>query len=191
MKTRILLLSGALYPLLWSCKPNPIHTELAGYTIQFPITVAELQKEYLNGYTLGYSKFIDSTQSTRAEWQFNAWGSGGNHDPKNESYGIIIYLKNKDNQLDSVKTALEQQYKQSLQPLTFEKLQGDFTKIDPPLYACHINEETILILTKAVSYRGDSWSQYNSLRISIGYNLSKKEEELFALTSGGIHEDTD
>ena len=169
----------------------PILVKVAGYTIQFPNTLAELEKEYPNGHRVDYNKFIDSNQTNRVEWQFNVWGSNRNHDPRNNPYGIVIYLKNKGDRLDSVKTALEQQYNQVLQPFIFQKLQGDFTKIDPPIYTCHIERGTILVLTKAVSYRRDSWSQYNSLRVSIGYNLTKKEEELFALTSGSIHEDAD
>lgn len=191
MKKICLLLSGVTNVLLFGCQPEPIHTELAGYTIEFPVTIAELQRQYLHGYKFMDHKFIDSTQSIRAEWQFNVWGSSGNHDPKNEPYGVVIYLKNKGNQLDSVKTALETQYKQSLKPLIIDKLEGNFTKINPPIYVCHIGKETILVLTKAINYRGDPWSEYNSLRISLGYNLTKKEEELFALTSGGIHKDED
>ncbi|GAB2602032.1 hypothetical protein [Spirosoma areae] len=191
MKIRALLLSVALLMGLWGCGPDPIRTELVGYRIQFPITMMELQKAYPNGSLFGHHNFIDSTASIRTEWQFDSWGGAGRQDRRNQPYGVVIFLKNKGNQLDSLKMALEGQYKQSLKPLAIQKLEGDFTRIDPPIYVCHINRETILALTKAVSYRGDRWSEYNSLRISIGYNLSKKEEELFALTSGDIHEDTD
>ncbi|UFH56091.1 hypothetical protein [Spirosoma sp. KNUC1025] len=116
-------------------------------------------------------------------------GGKGNQDPGNEPYGVVILLKGKGYQLDSVKAALEVQFKKRLNPLTINKLEGNFDKISPPIYACHINGDAIVLLTKAANHRGDSWSEYNSLRISIGYNLTKEEEELFAVTSGGIDGD--
>ncbi|GAB2559578.1 hypothetical protein GCM10027190_06760 [Spirosoma areae] len=152
--------------------------------------MAELQKQYPKGYPIEHYKFIDSSQSIMAEWWFDTWENNmGNHDPKSQPHGVVIFLKDKGNQLDSVKTALEQQYKQSLEPLEIHKLKGDFTKINPPIYVCHINEGTILVLTKGATYRDDPWSQKNSLRISIGYNLSQKNEEFFALLGGDINKD--
>ena len=187
---RILVLSATMYVLLGGCKPDSVHTEVAGYGIRFPITMAELQKQYPNGYKSFSHKFIDSTQSVRTEWWFDTRGNSGNRDSRSQPYGVSIFLKNKGNRLDSVKTTLEQQYKQSLKPLTLHELEEGLTPVSPPVYVCHINKETILVLRKAAKYRGDSWSEYNSLRISIGYNLNKKEEEFFTLFSGGtIHED--
>ncbi len=192
MKIRVALLSGGVYVLLWSCKPNPIHTELAGYTVQFPITVAELQRFYPNGYKSFSTKFVDTSHSIRAEWWFNTHGTNGNRDLGNQPYSIGIFLKNEGSQFDSIKTALEKHYGKTLLLLNVTRL-GKYEPYQPspPVYACHLNKSTILALSKASSDRGDSWSQYNSVRTSIGYNLNATEEERFAVKDGRIHEDTD
>ena len=114
MTNRFLLFGGLFCLLLWNCKPEPIHTELAGYSIRFPITAYAPSKEYPDSYTSGYSKFVDSTQTVKAEWPFNAWGNRRNHDPANTPFGVVIFLKNKSSQFDSVKTALEQRYRKEL-----------------------------------------------------------------------------
>lgn len=75
--------------------------------------------------------------------------------------------------------------------MPFPKLEVDPLSITPRIYFCELNDNTVLVLTKAASHRGDHWSQYNTIRVSIGYNLDAKEKELFALKSGDIHVDTD
>lgn len=163
----------------------PVHTQLAGYTIQLPITVAQLSQEYKQGFTSHLDKFIDSTQTTRAEWWFDDWGGKGNQKPTNQAYGVNIFLKNKADQLDSVKTALEHYYSQPLKPLVITKLntKGSY----PGVYTCLIDGHNLLVLKKATQY--EPWSQYNCIRISVGYNLNTRQQELFAILDGRIEED--
>ncbi|WP_461094335.1 hypothetical protein [Spirosoma gilvum] len=168
-----------------------MQTELAGYKLKFPNTIAELAKEYPNGQLSGYHKFIDSSQSAKAEWQFDSWSGSYDEDRRIHPYGVIISLKNKADQLDSLKTNLERQYNQPFTLFTLKSAGKENYNLDPPIYSCQIAKGTILLLSKAVSDRGDSWSQYNSLRISVGYNLTEREEEMFALKSGEIHEKID
>ncbi|GAB3960663.1 hypothetical protein GCM10028805_58310 [Spirosoma harenae] len=153
--------------------------------------MAELGQNHPCGSLVGHHNFIDSSQSARIEWQFDEWADAGNQERRSQPYGVVIFLKNKANQLDSLKTILEKQYRKSLKPMTIYSPKGEFMHFDPQIYRCEITEGTSLILTKAARYRGDSWSQYNSLRISIGYNLNRQEEELFAVTGRGIHEEID
>ncbi|GAB3960658.1 hypothetical protein GCM10028805_58290 [Spirosoma harenae] len=181
---KIQLLITALLLLVWGCKPSPVTTELMGYSLHFPINLAELQKQYPNGHTVYSNRFVDSTQAIKVEWWFNVWGDTGNSDPKNEPHGVVMFLKNKEASFDSVKTALEKRYKQTLEPLVFTKSNGNFSKVKP-IYVCHISEDALLVLTKADSYSPER----NSLEIAIGYNLTKKQLEAFALLSGPIYDD--
>ncbi|WP_420147976.1 hypothetical protein [Spirosoma sp.] len=181
---RILLLSSLLCLLLGSCEPEPFQINLAGYSIQFPTTLGELQSLHPRGHKKYRSIFVDSSQAVKIEWWFDIWSNTGNQDPKNKPHGIVMFLKNKDPQFDSVKTALEQRFKQRLKPLVFTKLNGDFSRVKP-IYVCHINKDVFLVLTKSDSFR----SEPNSLRIAIGYNLTRKEEETFALLGGKIYSD--
>ena len=96
-----------------------------------------------------------------------------------------MFLSNKESKFDSVKTALEQYYKQPLKPLQFTESNGDFSGLKP-IWVAHINEDCFLVLTKSDTYRPSS---PNSLRIAIGYGLTKKEQEVFALFGGEISSD--
>ncbi|RIV20567.1 hypothetical protein DYU11_21215 [Fibrisoma montanum] len=169
--------------------PKPFQTQLAGYSIRFPITVAELQKEYPDGRTVGvgYDRFVDSTQSIKTEWWFDTSGfdSKSNRYPDSPSHGVVMFLSNKESKFDSVKTALEQYYKQPLKPLQFTESRGDFSGLKP-IWVAHINEDCFLVLTKSDTYRSSS---PNSLRIAIGYGLTKKEQEAFALLGGDTYDD--
>ena len=139
---------------------------------------------------------MDSTQESRIDWLFNMHEFGEDTiykvPDRRQAYGVSIYLKNKGNQLDSVKTALEKQFGRNLLLLNVTRL-GKYEPYqpNPPVYICHLNANTILALSKASSYRGEPWSQYNSVKISIGYGLDATEEERFAVKGGYIHEDTD
>lgn len=154
--------------------------------------MVDLQTYHPNGYRSWSNRFIDSNQTIRIEWWSEDWGGSGNRDPKNQPYGVGIFLKNKGNQFDSVKTALEKQYGRNLLLLNVTRL-GKYEPYQPipAVYTCRLNKNTILALSKASRHRGDPWSQYNSVRISIGYNLDATEEERFAVRDGRIHKDGD
>ncbi|GAB3783585.1 hypothetical protein GCM10028818_41880 [Spirosoma horti] len=184
MQIRILYFTGALVGLLYSCKPKPFQTNLSGYTIHFPTTLNQLQKQYPTGQLLSDDRFVDSSQTVRTEWWFNTWGNNGNQELRNESHGVVMFLRGKETKFDSVKNSLQQRYRQILKPLVFTKSHGDFSSLKP-IYVCHTSEGAFLVLTRPDSYR----SEPNSLRISIGYNLTRKQEEAFALLGGPIYND--
>lgn len=184
MQIGILLYTGALVGLLYGCKPKPFQANLAGYIIKFPTTLSQLQKQYPTGQLFSDDRFVDSSQTVRIEWWFNAWGNTGNQELRNEPHGVVIFLRGKEAKFDSVKNILQQHYGQILEPLVFTKSYGDFSGLKP-IYVCHTSEGAFIVLTKSDSYR----SEPNSLRISIGYNLNTKQEEAFALLGGPIYND--
>lgn len=185
MRIRAIFFIGFCCELLCGCEPSPFTTELAGYKLEFPVTLERLQREHPKGRIISFDRFTDSTQSVRVEWWFNVWGNTGNSDPKNMPHGVVLFLKNGDNKFDSVKVALENRYKQTLSPIVFKRSSGDFSKVKP-IYVCHINSDTFLTLAKSNSFH---MNDANSLILSIGYNLSRKGEEAFALFGGPIYND--
>ncbi|GAB4031397.1 hypothetical protein [Spirosoma jeollabukense] len=160
-------------------------TTIEGYSIAFP----KLAKQLPQYSTKDAIVYVDSTPRSRIEWLFNPYEFGKDTlykiPDRRQAYGVNIYLKNKGNQLDSVKAALEVKYKHPLIPMDITATE-DEPHFGPSGYYCELNSNAVLFLRRASCSQGDSWCQYNSLRIAIGYNLSKAERERFASSYGII-----
>ena len=173
-------------------KLTPFKTIIAGHTIQFPKVAKQLTN---SGYTTNDKIiYVDSTDNLKIEWLFNLYESGEDTiyklPDRRQAYGVNIYLKNKADRLDSVKAALERKYKQQLLPMTITETSDERHYI-PAGYSCQIGPDAVLFLRKTSSPQGDSWHQFNSLRIAIGYGLSKAEQERFATSRGQIWKEVD
>ncbi|MVM31855.1 hypothetical protein GO755_17535 [Spirosoma sp. HMF4905] len=185
-----------LFVLALSCQqePAPFETILAGYTIQFPKVAKQLIH---SGYTTKDKIiYVDSTRKLKIEWLFNPYEFGEDTiyklPDRRQAYGINIYLKNKGDRLDSVKAALERQYKQPMLPMTITKTKDEsHWRYGSAGYYCQIGSDAVLFLRTTSSPQGDPWHQFNSLRIAIGYGLSKAEQERFATTSGRVWKTVD
>jgi uncharacterized protein YcgL (UPF0745 family) len=195
---RILISVSVIALVLWGCnsgKPSDLFsTNLAGHVIHFPISAGELDTtKYRLTYVLG-SKYVDSSETVKVEWLFDTREKG--KDPamgisdKRQAYGVNIYLKNKGSQIDSVKKALEKHFGKPMVPVEIAEIKEE--NFDRNLgFTCQLNPHTNLFLRKASSGQGDTWSQFNSLRIGIGYNLKKDQLERFASFDSKIHKSYD
>jgi hypothetical protein len=171
---------------------NPFTATLAGHAIHFPINASELDTtKYRLTHILG-SKYIDSSATVKVEWLFDirekdiALGIAD----KRQAYGVNIYLKYKGSQIDSVKKALEKQFGKPMVPVQIVKIKEEY--FDKNLgFTCQLNPGTTLFLRKAMRRQGDTWGQFNSLRIGIGYNLKKDQLERLAVTDSKIHKSYD
>lgn len=172
--------------------PVPFKAKVAGIQVAFPIKAGKLMKD---GYTLASrfgSQYRDTTASTLVAWLTNEYEGGddilkGLPDPRS-AYGVNIYLKHKGYRLDSVRTALEQQFGKQFEPVQTTHLRGLWS-IDKAGYKLVINPSTTLFLRRATDFQGDPWGQYDTLRIAIGYNLSEEQQDHFAINAVRIEED--
>ncbi len=172
--------------------PVPFKANIAGIQVAFPVKVSKLIKD---GYTLNRelgSQYIDSTGSTFVAWLTDVYGAGddvlkGLPDPRS-AYGVNIYLKHKGYRLDSVRTALEQQFGKQFEPVQTTHLRAVWP-IDQAGYKLVLNPSTTLFLRRATDCQGDHWGQYDTLRIAIGHNLSEEQQDHFAINAVRIEED--
>ena len=193
MKTLLIFYLIALS--LYSCvekEPVSFSTFLANVPIRFPVKAYELDS---TKYHLPYfrsNKYVDSSENVKIEWLIDE-RSGDHLRNKIDNrtiYGVNIYLKNKGSQIDSVKSALEKQFGKKLNPVTIEETKDEQFSTNFG-YSCQLNQNTTLFLRNATCEQGDSWCQYNSLRIGIGYNLRTDQLERLATTDSKIYKSYD
>jgi hypothetical protein len=181
--------------LTLGCKsePEPFNTKLAGYEIHFPVMAYKVDTTIYHRFRWAH-QYGDSTESTKIVWLFDMYEDGAapvyGLPDKRQAYGVNIYLKNKATQMDSVIRALEVQFGKTMLPVIITDIQGESFNNNLG-YSCQLNTNTTLFIREATCNQGDSWCQYNTLRICIGYNLKKDQLERLATDAIKIHKSYD
>ncbi|MBO0951699.1 hypothetical protein [Fibrella forsythiae] len=158
-------------------EPKPFQVKVGKYNIQFPVTSAELQREYHNAVESVLVRLEDTTKSAQATWYFKK----SLRDPRRQPYGVIIKLHDKGEKLDSIRTAFEHIYQKPMlrfRPTHLSEYEGyDNSR---PIWVTHVNRDTQVAL--CVNY-------INDIDIFICYNLEADEEERFVSYQGNIRQD--
>jgi hypothetical protein len=191
-----------IFVLMAGCRhqPKPYQIILAGYTVRFPITSSELKREYPMADTLRASTLYDTTTRSSITWRFDDMGSAsaGLRGPKNQSYGVLIKIKDGWQKIDSIRAGFEQLYHKSFVPLTpthLSKYEWVSMGKEDKIAVMDINEDVQLSIRRdytrpPINPHGNTYSQLtNDVIISICYNLDGTQREHFALREGEIHPD--
>lgn len=179
----ILLIIGCVH------KPQPFQIALAGYNIRFPVTSKELRSKHPNAVESLLEFLTDKTKDVETVWRFE----NSIRDPRSQPYGVLITMRNKSHKMDSMRTALENKYHQSFQPLLHPQHLGknEYYEPDSTLIVMQINDDVQLSISQRKIWPHGRYQFTNDVVISICYNLDTTEKERFAMKQGDVRSRSD
>ncbi|WP_247232214.1 hypothetical protein [Telluribacter sp. SYSU D00476] len=165
-------------------QPQPFQIALAGYDIQFPITVSDLRASHTD-LKESLSAFLTKTSpESEVTWRFKF----SVNDPRSQPYGVLITLKNKADKIDSIRTFIENKYHLSFEPLKEPKHLGKYEYYEPDstLRIMQVNKDVQLAISRKKVWPDGKYQFTDDVVIYISYNLSEIEKERFVLKQGEI-----
>ncbi|RIV23550.1 hypothetical protein DYU11_11220 [Fibrisoma montanum] len=172
--------------LIYGCRSQaePFETKLAGYTINLPVTSGEIRAKYPNAKESLFVYLTETTSDMDVEWRFNQ----SIYNPKSQAYAIIVTLRNKAHQMDSIRTALEAQYKKPFEPLLTPKHLGkyEYYEKDSTLGVLQVNEHVQLSIHRRKIWPLSGYQYTKDVVVSICYGLTDEQKERFAMKQGDI-----
>jgi hypothetical protein len=165
-------------------QPQPFQLALAGYDIQFPITVSELRNSHTDLKESLSILLTKTNPESEITWRFKH----SVNDPGSQPYGVLITLKNKADKIDSIRTFIENKYHLSFEPFKEVKHLGKYEYYEPDstLRIMQVNKDVQLAISRRKVWPNGKYQFTDDVVIYISYNLSEVEKERFVLKQGTI-----